>query len=299
MQSEKRKKRLVIISIMIFILISAFSTLLFYQNNADIGAWIYTAFDKVLNVEQVSSKNPLWPDSLADEISSVKSWRCSTCHGWNYQGMVTYGDEVVNFPGLENVPELTDLEILSWMDGTTNNDHDFSKYLTIESGNQLLSFFRDERFLKWVATNEIEAIESGDIPNGEEIYKQHCFECHGTHGAKVNLGSISKPRFLGDIMSMNEARIIHHLEFWSASHEKIFDSDINLGDGDLLDLVKYLGQMPVSSSVMEERAFLQLRAFEDQGKLLPLITAAFVLFAILLAAYVVVSIGEKRQSDNE
>jgi mono/diheme cytochrome c family protein len=299
MQSEKRKIRLVIISVVIFILISAFSTYLYQQDIADKGACIYSAFDKVLNTNYISVHNPLWPSSLTSKISSVKSWRCSTCHGWNYQGMVTYGDEIVNFPGLENVSELTDAEILGWLDGTKNSDHDFSKYLTIESGSQLLSFFRDERFLKWAATNEVEAIESGNVSDGEEIYKQYCFECHGPQGAKVNFGSISKPRFLGDIMSTNGARIIHHLEFGSVSHEELFDREINLGDEDLLDLAKYLGQMPVSTSVLEERAFLQLRAFEDQGKLSPLITASFILFAILLTAFVVVSIHEKKQSDNK
>jgi len=299
MRSERINKILIFISLFIFLLISAFSSVAFFQRSAEKGAWIYSAFDKVLGIETISIHNPLWDSSLSNEVSAAESWRCSTCHGWNYQGMVTFSGVLVDYPGLQDVSEMTDDEISSWLNGEENRDHDFSKYLTIESGEELLSFFRNDRFEKWVNVDEVEIIKSGNSSLGEEIYKDICIECHGSLGAKINLGSLSQPLFIGDLVAAEQSRIVHHLEFGFLSHKKIFELDPNVNDTDLINITKYLTAMPISSTIMENREILQLRAFEDQGDLQFLLIAAFTLFLILLGAYFIVSTIESKRSGNK
>ena len=282
MLSRKNKTTIFYLCLLVFLFVSAFSSFLIDKSNADAGAWIYSAFDEVLGVDKFLTHNPLWPDSVVEEFSTAESWRCSTCHGWNYQGLHTYGNELIEFPGLGSVSEMTDDEISAWLEGSNNSDHDFSKYLTIESMAQLLSFFRDDRFLKWVDVNEIEVINAGNGTPGEDTYKKNCKECHGTQGAKINLGSISEPSFLGDLITMDQSRMIHLLEFGYISHDKLFDLDENLGDEDLINLTKYLRAMPISNTVLEEREVLQFREFDAQGETQPILIGAFSIFFLFV-----------------
>jgi len=295
MQKNHSKLKIVFMGLGILLLFSAFSSFLFFQSNSNRGAWIYSDFDEVLDIGNFTSYNPLWPNSLQSEISAAESWRCSTCHGWNYQGVMTYGGEVINFPGLENILNMDDGEISNWINGSTNISHDFSQHLTIQSNDQLLAFFRDSRFQKWVSANEIEIIDTGNSSFGEDIYKNVCIECHGADGAKINIGSISKPIFLGDLMKLDQSRIIHHLEFGKTSHDNLSNLVGELGDADLIDLAKYLRAMPISTTIFEEQEILQLRAFDDQGDLDPLLIAGIILFFLLVTAYVLVSLREQKE----
>ena len=139
--------------------------------------------------------------------------------------------------------------------------------------------------------------ETGQSSSGEDVYKHICIECHGPEGAKINMGSITLPFFIGDLMATNQSRMVHHLEFGNLNHERLLSLEPNLVDADLINITKYLQAMPLSSTILKERVILQLRDFEDQGNLDPLLIAAVGIFVLVISAYVIVSAREKRLSE--
>lgn len=288
-----KKKKLLFISLFIFLFISAFSLMTLLQRDANVGAWLYVAFDEVLNINIITNHNPLLPEELKDQMSTKKSWRCSTCHGMDYLGKEMIDGVTVNFPGLISVLQMEELEISNWFDGTNNPSHNFSSYLTLKSNDQLISFFKSKRFKKWMLGGGNE-VESGNSSDGEIVYKDLCMECHSPQGEKINLGRDNSPEYFGDIAISEQGRVIHILEFGYLSHDSLIELDPSLDRSDIINVTKYLRGMATADTILQNQEDLDSLEFDDQGDLKNLVQGAIIIFFVILSAYFVVIKFEKK-----
>jgi thiosulfate dehydrogenase len=80
--------------------------------------------------DEPSEDQPLWSTQSTNERSGKDTWRCKECHGWDYQGAdgaYGSGSHFTGFTGvLGPAPGMSHGELLAWLDGSTNADHDFS-----------------------------------------------------------------------------------------------------------------------------------------------------------------------------
>jgi len=175
-------------------------------------------FDKWWNVKAVKTTSPpdfrnkqwIASDGASDTsiISDKETWRCSVCHGWDYDGAEgalnnTQHDFYSGISGLYSLGTLlndksTIVSLIS--NGITGiQDHTFSKYLSIEDISDVADFMLNNSS-GIPATKSIyqTAKTNGDVTAGEIIYENSeegaCIACHGINGtslSRVDIGHLS------------------------------------------------------------------------------------------------------------
>ncbi len=75
------------------------------QDSANIvrGAMLYDKWYAVLGQDAPQGNMPLWAKQTANTRSGADTWRCVSCHGWDYQGRegaYRYGSNFTGFPGV-------------------------------------------------------------------------------------------------------------------------------------------------------------------------------------------------------
>ena len=93
------------------------------------GGRVYDKWWKAASIDEPEGDQPLWAGQSTNERSGSTTWRCKECHGWDYmgaEGAYGSGSHFTGFQGVLGSSGLTDAELLAWLDGTNNTDHDFS-----------------------------------------------------------------------------------------------------------------------------------------------------------------------------
>ena len=173
------------------------------------------AYDKwwvVAGADEPSEDQPLWSTQSTNERSGKDSWRCKECHGWDYQGAdggYGSGSHFTGFAGLLNTaPDMSHSELLAWLDGSTNEDHDFSA-----AGEgplaDLVVFLSGGLIDVAPFIDADKAAVGGDLANGEALFTATCIPCHGADGRQINFGDADDPEYVGTVASGNPWEFIH------------------------------------------------------------------------------------------
>ncbi len=93
------------------------------------GGQLYDKWWSVLGLDAPEEDQPLWSTQTTNERSGADTWRCKECHGWDYlgaDGAYGSGSHLTGFTGVLSASSLSADELLAWLDGSQNPDHDFS-----------------------------------------------------------------------------------------------------------------------------------------------------------------------------
>jgi len=84
---------------------------------------------------------PIWSRQTTNTLSGQDTWRCVTCHGWDYQGKdgaYRSGSNYTGFPSVyKQVQDMSEDEIVAHLKGSKDLSHDFSAYIDDASLNDL------------------------------------------------------------------------------------------------------------------------------------------------------------------
>jgi thiosulfate dehydrogenase len=104
---------------------------------------------------------------------------------------------------------MSDGELLAWLDGSTNADHDFSA-MGEESIGDLVTFLPEGMVdVAPFIDAETKAAIGGDMHEGEHLYEETCASCHGDDGRMINFGDEEEPEYLAAIAQGNPWEFIH------------------------------------------------------------------------------------------
>lgn len=112
-----------------------------------------------------------------DMHASENSWRCASCHGWDYQGVAEYKTKPLDGQAGNNVASLT--SILS------DPNHQYEKLLSQSDIRDLAAFIAGGRI---DVTRYIEAITGKSVTwsaDEEALFASICANCHGVEGQKI------------------------------------------------------------------------------------------------------------------
>ncbi len=270
-----KKKHFFHLLFLITIIVVSISASFYYQeeDGGDFfkGAQIYYSWDHFFEDGDSIDNHPLWEGS---QVAGIETWRCVSCHNWDYSG-------VEDYPGVKEAAQMSDAEVLAWLDGSQNDLHDFSNYFTVSAIEDITEF------LKNGVTDYSEIFVNGEIVGanvnrgyGEELYKQECLSCHATDGSKINFGTAANPLFVGDIGFDEPKKMLHvvrygHLEI-STQNEKSLGWELN----DSLSLVGYTELLPLGQKNGVE--LLDDFDYDEQGETTDMVNLAFALVTIVL-----------------
>ena len=245
------------------------------------GGLLYAAWDVAAGYELPSENHPLWFD---ETVIDIFSWRCATCHGWDYSGRSEVYSEnpeiTFNYPALFSMMGDPPEEVIAWLDGANNPKHDFSHLLTEEDLYDLSAFLTTGL----VSPDLIAEIDTGMVLGtsafGEDLFKIKCRECHGSDGARINFGTANQPLFLGNVAVSNPWRAAHIIRFGHIYSQVHPGASFGWSFNDEIDLLTYLQQLPLAKLI--EGDVVEVLDYTEQANTLSLVYAAIGLTIIIL-----------------
>lgn len=182
------------------------------------GARLYDNWFEELDVQPPAGDMPLWASQTTNSRSGPDTWRCVSCHGWDYQGRdgaFSSGNHFTGFPGvfpgLENDPTLA-------IAGSTNPEHDFTEWLSSADIAALAAFIQsgtldDNQFIDLTSRRVL----NGNIENGQAKYASACASCHGSDGTAMVFRMEGQDVTLGTLAVTDPWRFLHRTRFGTAA----------------------------------------------------------------------------------
>ena len=183
------------------------------------GARIYDNWVLALDLLPPQGNHPLWDNQDTNARSGEITWRCTECHGWDYKGVDgaygPYSTHYTGFTGLEDAVGASQEQVLSWLDGTVNPEHNFLQYTNASAMNDLAVFLRTRQIDTDLLIDPETGIVFGDRGEGRRLYMNTCVACHGENGDAINFGNALSPLYLGDLAVADPWLSLHKIRFGS------------------------------------------------------------------------------------
>lgn len=184
------------------------------------GAQLYDDWTQVTGITPPQGNHPIWARQTTNTRSGVDTWRCVSCHGWDYlgkDGSFASGANYTGFPGVYASQSQPLDELKAALSGKKDPQHDFSTYLSDADLTALAVFIRqgvidDSRFIDPVSLKPI----GGDLQNGKDLYEQGCASCHGADGQKITFRYEGQTVSLATLAVRDPWRFLHRTRFGTA-----------------------------------------------------------------------------------
>jgi thiosulfate dehydrogenase len=252
------------------------------------GGQLYQAWDRVLEIELPERNQPIWTEIAPDEEYDPRSWRCVTCHGWDYRGSEGWAPRAVvnraGIPGLFSMVAEGEEVILPWLDGENNPGHNFSNYLSEEDMLDLSAFLSSGLIAPELIANLETQLVPGTVSTGEVVYTDYCFACHGVDGAKINFGGAANPLYLADVALQNPWRVAHVIRFGHIGDSMPAADVVELGLSQQLDLLAYAQTLPQAKIIGSPE--FQVIEYDSQANTVMLAAASIALVLVILGGAV-------------
>jgi thiosulfate dehydrogenase len=178
--------------------------------------------------------------------TGADTWRCKECHGWDYrgaEGAYGSGSHMTGFVGVLGAASMSSDELLGWLDGTANPDHDFSTVMDEAALNALVTFLQQEMTDITPYVND-DGTVSGDPRNGRDLFGGTCAACHGVDGKTMNFGSEDEPEFIGTIAVDNPWEFFHKGSFGHPGQPMPAGRALGWSLQDIADVIAYAKTLP-------------------------------------------------------
>ena len=198
------------------------------------GGRLYDKWYAVIGAEKPTDTHPAWPAS--NERTGDATWRCKSCHGWDYlgkDGAYATGSYQTGIGGIRAFDGGDTAAIVAILKNDTHalsgkmDDGDFEDIALFVSKGQIDLDTYVDRASK---------AASGDAAKGQALYETVCANCHGANGAKIK---DMDP--LGAIMASNPWEVMHKIRFGQPDEEmpalSYFDPQVS---GDIMAYVATL-----------------------------------------------------------
>lgn len=217
------------------------------------GAQLYDKWYARLAVEPPPGNHPLWERQSSNTRSGPETWRCSECHGWDYQGAAgAYGSgsHYTGFPSVFVLAgRLSEQEIIDHLNGKIDPLHDFSGFMDDESLRQLAVFLKeglidDSEIIDPVSLK----VRSGNLDNGKKLFETTCSSCHGPDGKTLVLRSEGVDEGLGDVANRDPYRFLHRSRFGVAGAVMPIGRELGWSLDDSRDVLAYAQTLPTTTT---------------------------------------------------
>lgn len=205
------------------------------------GGRLYDMWWAVLFTEPPSGDHPAYPQSAG--ASGAETWRCVTCHGWDYEGRngsLSAGPLVTGIKGIDGMAGADPDAIAAIIRDDT---HGFSETLIPERALRALALF--------VSKGQIDSGRlidrptrsvKGDAGRGRKVFQNVCAICHDYDGRAWITGDADGNDTLGGITTANPWRGLHKVmngqTYADMPAMRAFDLEV------VLDVLAYVQTLP-------------------------------------------------------
>jgi thiosulfate dehydrogenase len=205
-----------------------------------------------IETDKPERDHPLWKKQTGNKRSGYATYRCKECHGWDYRGKdgaYGRGSHYTGFRGVYGAAAgMSVKELEAVLKGSTNREHDFTKYINENDIADLAIFLKKgvvdiSRFINADGTPV-----NGSFKTGRNIFMDNCMQtCHGETGRTINFGSQEKTEFVGTVASGNPWEFIHKVRSGQPGTKMKSALISKWKDQDIRDLLTFTRTLPVDT----------------------------------------------------
>jgi thiosulfate dehydrogenase len=206
-----------------------------------LGGRLYDNWAETLRIAPPDTAHPAHSDSGA--ITAAASWRCVSCHGWDYRG--ADGPSAARTPIVESVG----------IDGAAGRDpvviagqlrappHGYGPELIGDEALASLSLFVSRgQHDPAGAIDRASGLARGDAAHGAAIFQNLCAICHAYDGLAQITGEPGDEPSLGAVARRNPWQVLHKIRNGQPGADMPALRAFDLGTA--LDLLAYLQTLP-------------------------------------------------------
>jgi mono/diheme cytochrome c family protein len=213
------------------------------------GAMLYDNWSAVLGSDSPAGNMPIWSRQTTNTHSGADTWRCVTCHGWDYQGKdgaYRSGSNATGFPGVYAAAQnLSEAEIAAALKGKNDPEHDFSTYMNDAAISDLAKFIKSALIddSKYIDPQALSVI-GGDAAQGKMLFADQCASCHGADGAKIQFRFEGRDATLGTIAIIDPWRFLHKTRYGTPGTEMVIGATLGWTEQEGRDVLLYAQSLP-------------------------------------------------------
>ena len=210
------------------------------------GGQLYDKWWTVVGTDAPEGDQALWSGQTTNARSGADTWRCKECHGWDYKGAdgaYGSGSHETGFGGILSAGSLSDQELINWLTGEANPDHNFSAALQDDHVAALVAFIQ-EGIEDTALYIQADKTASGDAAEGKALFDSTCAACHGADGKALNFGDEDEPAYVGTIALDNPWEFVHKVRFGQPGTAMPAAVDRGWTQDDVANLLAYSQTLP-------------------------------------------------------
>ncbi len=163
------------------------------------GGRLYDRWYAALGKKGPTSNHPSWPAENTN-ASGAETWRCKTCHGWDYMGrdgLLKSGPGATGIRGLQRARGRSVEEVVAILE---NDTHLFTDDLIPGHAKRRLAAFVSQGQHSVAQHFYPNGEVKGNAVNGRNLFQTLCAACHGFEGKARKLGPSADPNYVGKPM---------------------------------------------------------------------------------------------------
>jgi thiosulfate dehydrogenase len=205
------------------------------------GARLYDNWISALDAAAPTETHPAWPASNTKKKGKV-TWRCKSCHGWDYagkDGAYAKGSYKTGIKGVRAYAGKDPAEIHKIL---MNEVHGFTHDMIPKDAMLRIAAFVSRGQVDVSEYVKPDKTVVGDAERGKATFQNICAACHGFDGKALNWGSEEKPKFVGTEAKANPWEVLHKIR---AGHPGVeMPAMMAFPIRDAVDLLAYTRTLP-------------------------------------------------------
>jgi thiosulfate dehydrogenase len=175
-----------------------------------VGGRLYDNWADVLDTELPDTTHPAWPAANTAHEGGT-TWRCKSCHGWDYQGAHGVYGSGSYATGIKGVSGMAGAEIEAIMGLLGDDTHGYTDALLPPEAKRRLATFVSQGLDDTLSFVASDGTVTGDVELGRGMFQNICASCHGFEGKALDWGEPGDPAYVGTEANANPWEVFHKI----------------------------------------------------------------------------------------
>lgn len=206
------------------------------------GGRLYDNWFSSLDADEPEGTHPAWPAS--NTRTGAVTWRCKSCHGWDYKGADgKYGSGSYK-TGIGGVMPSAGKSMEAIKARIMDATHGFTTEMIPDEEMGYLAAFVSGGLddMNAVIDSESGNVKGGDSAHGAAIFQTTCAACHGFDGRALDWGDDKEHGYVGTEANGNPWETLHKIRNGHPGVEMISLRALPMQDA--VDLLAYTRTLP-------------------------------------------------------